>query len=118
MITHHSNNRCSSLVVSLAECPWLRGTNVQLPGYIFYKYISGQYGRDGQLHGGVKIRCYEAVGNNYVVDLFYNESSDPVEVQRAKGALENFFSDLYTPRNCEVDPITGKPPVDEYTDFF
>ena len=121
MITHMTNNRCSQLVISLDECPWLRRTNVQLPGYIYVTYGGTNYAtRDAKLPGGVKIRCFESCENNYVVNLFYNESSEEAQVQRAKDALAQWYSDLYILRSCEIDPHTGKPPakVELWDDFI
>ncbi len=112
MITHFEHGRCSNLVISLAECPWLAGTDAQLPGYVYRKYVFeiNKAKRSAELEPGVKIYCFESTQGNYVIELNYADVTDEVR-QRTRAALEKWSEELYIPKSCKIDPTTGRYPV-------
>lgn len=109
MIQFNQKDNCTVVVVSLDECPWLRDTNVQLPGYVFkeYTHTLGSI-RSCQLDHGITMRCYESVTNAYVVHLYHSYGVDADDKVRAIQALQQWTLDLETPKSCKID-LRPKP---------
>lgn len=111
MISKTVNNRMMVVTVELAECPWLKGSCVQLPGYVHKDYVAtlGDI-RSLKLHQGVMLRCYESTSGKYVVNLHYGNRASDEDKRKAMNALNKWIANLSLASSCVIDPTTGMPP--------
>lgn len=114
MIEQRQFDRSMVVTIDMNECPWLRNTNVQLPGYVHKDYVQvlGSV-RKCNVDVGISIQCYESVTDKYVIQLHWAQRVDAQDKARSIAALQSWISDLYIPKSCAVN-LNQSEPIDGY----
>lgn len=108
--------------ISLEEYPWVRDAMPVLWGIgnINWEHLMcrGVDEATTRIHYGcVKLQTFISTKNERVIYATPLDGASEESIQRVIKSIDNYIADLDVPKSCEVDPATGKYPVNISSDY-
>lgn len=103
--------------ISLEEYPWARDALPVLWGIGSIDWVHyvcrGVDEAITRIHNGrIKLQTFISTENERVIYAIPLDGANEESIQRVIKSIDNYVADLDVPRFCEIDPKTGKYPVE------
>lgn len=103
------------LSIDLNDCPWAREMKPHISILGWHMNQNGAY--ELLYRKTVAVQTFITTENERFVHVIPRMNASQEDIDQVFKYVSDYVESLNRPRSCEIDPATGKPPVENHDDW-